>query len=189
MMVRFHTALAASHPALPSHCSRQDTPSSSARLNRSFDSEDDGMLSSSQFVDHIFFPSVKEEYNTSSPSRISIQPAPALVLTEKWALPELQLSFVVKATRMPMRPWEETLFNDSLNNYSFFAGLHNYLFTCIIEVSALSAESLFPISAESWRACTFPLHKTGFVLCLIFDFCNRLCGRNSESKTQIGSFL
>lgn len=118
MMVRFHRALAASHQALPSPCSRQDTPSSSARLNLSFDSEDGEMLSSSQFVDHIFFPFFTAEYDTFSPSRISIQPSTSLGPYRTRALLELQVSFVAKATRMPMRPWEETLFINSFNNYN-----------------------------------------------------------------------
>lgn len=76
-----------------------------------------------------------------------------------------------------MRPWEEALFINSCSNYNYFVELHDYLFACSNEVSALGAESLGPISTNSWRAwkmqASFLTHEKGFVLCLIFDFCSR----------------
>lgn len=76
-----------------------------------------------------------------------------------------------------MRPWEEALFIKSNNNYKFFVQLHDYLFACSNEVNALGAESLGPISTTAGvpvQCRHLSLHKMGFVLCLIFDFCNRV---------------
>ena len=153
--VRFHTAPAASCQTLPSHCSIQGIPTRRAwgltKKRIGCFPPFQLSVSLSHFPPFVksrvwhFLPFTYLCLHSDSPSSLGSQ--------RRQALLELQHNFVVKATRTPIRPWEEALFINSSNNYIFFVELHDYLSTCSNKVCALNAKSLGPMSTNSWWAC------------------------------------